>query len=55
MNVFVVTYNTNDKPDRRMIWSVRANKKDAESDRKKIIKQFGSFLADTEISEHSLT
>lgn len=55
MNVFVVTYNTNDKPDRRMIWSVRANKKDAEFDRKKIIKQFGSFLADTEISEHSLT
>ena len=33
MNVFVVTYNTNDKPDRRMIWSVRKNKADAEADR----------------------
>lgn len=55
MNVFVVTYNTNDKPDRRMIWSVRANKEDAKADREKIIKQFGSFLADTEISEHPVT
>ena len=55
MNVFVVTYNTNDKPERRMIWTVRANKADAESDRQKIIKQFGSFLSDTEISEHPVT
>ena len=55
MNVYVVTYNTNDKPDRRIIWSVRAKKEDAESDRQKIIKQFGSFLADTEISEHPVT
>lgn len=55
MNVFVVTYNTNDKPDRRMIWSVRKKKEDAEADRQKIIKQFGFFLADTEISEHPLT
>ena len=55
MNVFVVTYNTNDKPDRRMIWSVRKNKEDAESDRQKIIKQFGSLLADTEIDERPVT
>ena len=55
MNVYVVTYNTNDKPERRMIWSVRKDKKNAEKDRQKIIKQFGSFLADTEISEHPLT
>ena len=55
MNVYVVTYNTNDKPERRMIWSVRQNKDDAMADRQKIIKQFGSFLADTEISEHPLT
>lgn len=55
MNVFVVTYNTNDKPDRRMIWSVRANKDDAKADREKIIKQIGSRLADTEISEHPVT
>ena len=55
MNVFVVTYNTNDKPERRMIWSVRKDKKEAENDRQKIIKQFGSFLADTEISEHPVT
>lgn len=55
MNVYVVTYNTNDKPDRRIIWSVRKDKKDAEADRQQIIKQFGDFLADTEISEHPLT
>lgn len=55
MNVFVVTYNTTDKPDRRMIWSVRANKEDAKADREKIIKQVGSRLADTEISEHPVT
>ena len=55
MNVYVVTYNTNDKPERRMIWSVRAKKEDAESDRQKIIKQFGSFLADTEIDERPVT
>ena len=55
MNVFLVTYNTNDNPDRRMIWSVLKNKADAESDRQKIIKQFGFFLADTEIDERSVT
>ena len=55
MNVFVVTYNTNDNPERRMIWSVRKNKTDAEKDKKKIIKQFGSFLADCEIQEQPLT
>ena len=41
MNVFVVTYNT--------------NKEDAKADREKIIKQIGSRLADTEISEHPVT
>lgn len=55
MNVFVVTYNTNDNPERRMIWSVRKDKTDAEKDKKKIIKQFGSFLADCEIQEQPLT
>ena len=55
MNVFVVTYNTNDKPERRKIWSVRKDKADAEKDRKKIIKQFGSFLADSEIDERPVT
>ena len=55
MHVFVVTYNTNDKPERRMIWSVRKDKADAEKDRKKIIKQFGSFLEDCEIQEQPLT
>ena len=62
MNVFVVTYNTNDKPDRRMIWGVygskatdKENHDEAEKARQGIIKQFGSFLADTEISEHPVT
>lgn len=54
MNVYVVTYNTNDNPDRRMIWSVRKNKADAVEDLKEIKKMYGSFLADTEISEHPL-
>lgn len=47
--VYVLTYNTNDKPERRMIWGVYHDKNKAEENRQKIIKQFGSFLADTEI------
>jgi hypothetical protein len=54
MNVYVVTYNTKDKPERRMIWKVRKSKKKAESDRQEIIKTFGDFLADTEIDERPL-
>lgn len=47
--VYVLTYNTMDNPERRMIWGVYHDKDKAEENRQKIIKQFGSFLADTEI------
>ena len=47
--VYVLTYNTMDKPERRMIWGVYRDVAKAEKNRHKIIKQFGSFLADTEI------
>lgn len=52
--VCVLTYNTMDKPERRMIWGVYHNKDKAEENRQKIIKQFGSFLADTEIDEREV-
>ena len=45
-----------DKPERRMIYGVYGSKKtdeenhaEAEKNRQKLIKQMGSFLADTEI------
>lgn len=47
--VYVLTYNTMDKPERRIIRGVYHDKVKAEENRQKIIKQFGSFLADTEI------
>ena len=47
--VYVLTYNTMDQPERRMIWGVYQDKVKAEENRQRIIKQFGSFLADTEI------
>ena len=47
--VYVLTYNTMDKPERRIIRGVYHDKAMAEEIRQKIIKQFGSFLADTEI------
>lgn len=47
--VYVLTYNTMDNSERRMIWGVYHDKVKAEENRQKIIKQFGSFLADTEI------
>ena len=47
--VYVLTYNIMDKPERRMIWGVYRDVAKAEENRQKIIKQFGSFLADTEI------
>ena len=47
--VYVLTYNTMDDPERRIIWGVYHDKAKAEEIRQKIIKQFGSFLADTEI------
>jgi hypothetical protein len=40
-----------DKPERRMIWGVYAAHEKAEENRQKFIKQYGSFLADTEIDE----
>jgi hypothetical protein len=50
-----------DKPERRMIWGVYGSKEtdkknhdEAEKARQKIIKQFGSFLADTEIDEQEV-
>jgi len=46
-SVFVLTYNTNDDPTRRMIYGVYAKKERAELARQNIIKQFGNFLADT--------
>lgn len=49
--VYVLTYNTNDNPERRMIWGVYDSHEKAESNRQKVIKQFGSFLADTEIEK----
>lgn len=56
MKVYILTYNTMDKPERRMIYGVYGSKKtdeenhaEAEKARQGIIKQFGSFLADTEI------
>lgn len=59
--VYVLTYNTMDKPDRRMIWGVygskptdKENHDEAEKARQGIIKQFGSFLADTEIDEQEV-
>lgn len=52
--VYVLTYNTMDKPERRMIWGVYHDKTKAEENRQKIIKQFGSFLADTEIDEREV-
>lgn len=54
MKVSVLTYNTMDKPERRMIYGVYADKKVAEQKRQKVIKQFGSFLADTEIDEREV-
>lgn len=51
-NVFVLTYNTNDDPTRRMIYGVYSKKERAELARQNIIKQFGNFLADTEIESH---
>ena len=47
--VYILTYNTMDKPERRIIRGVYHDKAKAEEIRQKIIKQFGSFLADTEI------
>lgn len=47
--VYVLTYNTMDKPERRIIRGVYHDKAKAEEIRQKIIKKFGSFLADTEI------
>ena len=47
--VYVLTYNTMDKPERRMIWGVYHDKAKAEENRQVIIRQFGSYLADTEI------
>jgi hypothetical protein len=50
-----------DKPERRMIWGVygskptdKENHDEAEKARQKIIKQYGSFLADTEIDEQEV-
>ena len=54
MKVFVLTYNTMDNPERRMIWGVYAAHEKAEENRQKIIKQYGSFLADTEIDEREV-
>lgn len=54
MKVYVLTYNTWDKPERRMIWGVYDSHDKAESNRQNIIKTKGSFLADTEISDHEL-
>ena len=51
-SVFVLTYNTNDDPTRRMIYGVYSKKERAELARQNIIKQFGNFLADTEIESH---
>ena len=51
-SVFVLTYNTNDDPNRRMIYGVYSKKERAELARQNIIKQFGNFLADTEIESH---
>lgn len=51
-SVFVLTYNTNDDPIRRMIYGVYSKKERAELARQNIIKQFGNFLADTEIESH---
>lgn len=47
--VYVLTYNTMDKPERRIIRGVYHDKAKAEEIRQKIIKQIGSRLADTEI------
>lgn len=47
--VYVLTYNTMDKPERRMIWGVYHDKAKTEENRQEIIRQFGSYLADTEI------
>lgn len=51
-SVFVLTYNTNDDPNRRMIYGVYAKKERAELARQNIIKRLGNFLADTEIESH---
>ena len=59
--VYVLTYNTMDKPERRMIWGVygskntyKENHAEAEKNRQKLIKQMGAFLADTEIDEQEV-
>lgn len=59
--VYVLTYNTMDKPERRMIYGVYGSKKtdeanhaEAEKNRQKLIKQMGAFLADTEIDEQEV-
>ena len=54
MKVFVLTYNTMDKPERRMIWGVYDSMEKARENRGKIIASFGSFLADTEIDERDV-
>ena len=54
MTVFVLTYNTNDNPERRIIWGVYDSMEKAKINRQKVIKQFGSFLADTEIDEREV-
>lgn len=51
-SVFVLTYNTNDDPNRRMIYGVFAKKERAELARQNIIKRLDNFLADTEIESH---
>lgn len=54
--VYILTYNTMDKPERRMIYGVYGSKKtdkanyaEAEKHRQELIKQMGAFLADSEI------
>jgi hypothetical protein len=54
MTVFVLTYNTNDNPERRIIWGVYDSMEKAKTNKQKIIKQYGSFLADTEIDEREV-
>ena len=59
--VWLVTYNTADEPKRRMVSGIFDSREKADEDREAILARYrgqtyrgGSFLVDTEVSEHEL-
>ena len=52
--VYVFTYNTSDKRERRMIGGVFTTREKANEAYKKLRANLGDFMCDYEISEHTL-